>query len=114
MCSCEKSYTTAVACRKEAWWLYNVWFSVATTTKAKVDCKTMFRAHPEVLKGIREGKDIKILLYSKVRKATRTKMLAWRKYTQHERFNAFGRIFYAETSISPTFTRDLIFDCLGV
>ena len=114
MCSCEDSYNTAVARRDDAWWLYTAWFNVATANNGKPYSKTMFRAYPELLEGIRENKDIKILLYSKLRKATRTKMLAWRKYTRHGRYNAFASIFYAKTRVSPTFARDLIFACLGV
>ena len=73
----------------------------------------MFKGHPDILKGIGEGLNIKILLYSKLRKATRVKMLAHRNYTQHRRYNAFSTVFYGITKVSPTFTRDLIFACLG-
>ena len=109
MCSCEHSYQTACGMRNEAWWLYNVWYN---DRSAKIDYKAMFRAHPDMLKGISEGRDIKILLYSKLRKATRAKMLAWRRYTQHGRYNAFAAVFYGITTVSPSFTRDIIFDCL--
>jgi hypothetical protein len=114
MCSCEDSYTTARARRAEAWSLYTAWFNVATANNVKTDYKTMFRAYPELLEAIRENKDIKVFLYARLRKATRAKMLAWRKCTGHGRYNAFASIFYAKTRVSPTFSRDFILECLGV
>lgn len=115
MCSCETAYETSCVRRNRAWHLYHEWYNNVTTpmTTPRVDFKMFFKDYPDVLKEIRAGKQIKIILYSRLRRETHRRRRAMNTLTQHCRFNAFGTMFYARTRVSPTFMFHKIVDFLG-
>jgi len=115
MCSCEMNYQSSCVRRYRAWHLYHKWYDNATTpinTKT-VNFKLFFKNYPDVLKEIRAGKQIKIILYSRLRKETRNRRRSLKIMTQHCRFNAFGTVFYDQTRVSPTFMLRKIVEFLG-
>jgi len=113
MCSCIYDYNIACCRRRDAWVLYNTWYNRVTIPRCKTEFKLMFHEYPEILQGISDGRDIKILLYAKLRQTTRQRLYAWRKKQQHQRFNTLGDIFYAKTNVSMAFACRMISEYLG-
>lgn len=107
MCSCEINYKLACDRRDAVWMLYHSWYNRATTPSTRRDTKTdlqlFFNDYPDILRGISEGKQIKVLLYSKLRAETRRRLVCFKRVEWHHRFNSFGDVFYAQTRVSPTF-----------
>lgn len=110
MCTCQSSYQMAKLQHVHARQLFHTWYN---REKGNNDTHAMFKHHPDIVKGLAEGKRVKILLYSKLRKSTRQKQLAWKRYTNHARFNSFCRPFYIQTHVSPVFARRMILGYLG-
>ena len=117
MCSCETDYNVSCVRRDRAWHLYHSWYNHSTTpiqiTNAPINVKLFFKDYPDVLKKMRDGKQIKIILYSKLRKETQKRRRSLKTWTQHCRFNAFGSVFYTQTKVSPTFMLRKIVEYLG-
>jgi len=107
MCSCEINYNLACVRRDAVWMLYHRWYNRATTPSTRRDTKTdlqlFFNDYPDILRGINEGKQIKVLLYSKLRAETRRRLVCFKRVEWHHRFNSFGDVFYVQTRVSPTF-----------
>jgi len=117
MCSCEINYNNACFRRNEVWRLYHRWFNRARTPSTrrdhKTDFKLFFNKYPVILRGIDEGKQIKVLLYSKLRDESRRRRDCFKRTEWHRRFNSFGNRFYAQTKVSPTFLFRRVSEYLG-
>lgn len=114
MCSCETNYELACARRKQLWGLYHQWYDHATARlKRKMDLKLIFKDYPDILKGLVEGKQIKVLLYAKLREESRLRLECSQRIEWHRRFNSFGNVFYVKTKVSPTFLFSRVSEYLG-
>ena len=117
MCSCETDYRIACVRRTTLWLLYHNWYDRATATGVRMDRKTaievVFKQYPSILRGIHEGKQIKVLLYSKLRADTHIRLRCLKRFEWHRRFNSLGNVFYEQTRVSPMFLFRKISEYLG-
>lgn len=117
MCLCETNYKNACVRRDALWRLYHKWFYRVTFSPTrrdpKTDLKLFFNNYPDILKGIDAGKQIKVLLYSKLRDSSRRRLVCFKRMEWHRRFNSLGNIFYAQTKVSPTFLFHRVSEYLG-
>jgi len=79
----------------------------------KTNLQLFFNDYPDILRGINEGKQIKVLLYSKLRAETRRRLICFKRTEWHSRFNSFGDVFYAQTKVSPMFLFHRVSEYLG-
>jgi len=117
MCSCEINYKIACVRRDALWRLYHQWYNRATLSPTrrdpKTDLKLFFKDYPDIFQRIDEGKQIKVLLYSKLRDSSRRRLVCFKRTEWHRRFNSLGNIFYAQTKVSPTFLFHRVSEYLG-
>lgn len=117
MCSCETNYKNACVRQHNVWQLYHQWYDRATSPTMRRDTKTyfqlFFKDYPDILKGIREGKHIKVMLYSKLREETQLRLCSSKRMEWHRRFNLIGSAFYKKTKVSPTFLFRKVTEYLG-
>lgn len=117
MCDCETDYRIACARRNRTWQLYHQWYNRKTAPGLRMDLKTathvVFEFYPDILRGIQEGKQIKVLLYSKLREESHLRLRCLKRFEWHRCFNTLGIAFYKQTNVSPTFLFHRVSEYLG-
>jgi len=117
MCDCETKYRIACVRRNRIWQLYHQWYNRKTSPGLRMDQKTViqvvFKQYPSILRGIDEGKQIKVLLYSKLREESHLRLRCLKRFEWHRRFNTLGNVFYKQTNVSPTFLFYRVSEYLG-